>query len=237
MGEEKKEEEEAQQMVLKVDMHCEGCARKVARALKDFQGVEEVTMDYKESRVVVKGKNVDPLKVCERVERKCGRKVELISHMTKPFEENTKEEEIKKEEESKQEKKDEPPPEVTLVLNVQMHCDACAQVLQKKIRKIKGVECVTTDVEKSQVIVKGVNIDPEKLVNDVYKRSGKQVSVVNNIIQEKKEEEEKQKEEEEDTIIKNYNLAQNYNYNNMEYYANNSPQFFSDDNPHACSLM
>ncbi|KAH0745019.1 hypothetical protein KY285_006676 [Solanum tuberosum] len=237
MGEEKKEEEESQEMVLKVDMHCEGCARKVARALKGFQGVEEVTMDYKESRVVVKGKNVDPLKVCERVERKSGRKVELISHMTKPFEENTKEEEIKKEEEPKQEKKDEPPPEVTLVLNVQMHCDACAQVLQKKIRKIKGVECVTTDVEKSQVIVKGINIDPEKLVNDVYKRSGKQVSVVNNIIQEKKEEEEKQKEEEEDTIIKNYNLAQKYNYNNMEYYANYSPQIFSDDNPHACSLM
>ncbi|KAG5574383.1 hypothetical protein H5410_054517 [Solanum commersonii] len=237
MGEEKKEEEEAQEMVLKVDMHCEGCSRKVARALKGFQGVEEVTMDYKESRVVVKGKSVDPLKLCERVERKSGRKVELISHMTKPFEENTKEEEIKKEEEPKQEKKDEPPPEVTLVLNVQMHCDACAQVLQKKIRKIKGVECVTTDVEKSQVIVKGVNIDPKKLVNDVYKRSGKQVSVVNNIIQEKNEEEEKQKEEEEDTIIKNYNLALKYNYNNMEDYANYSPQVFSDDNPHACSLM
>lgn len=62
-----------------------------------------MTIDYEESKVVVKGKNVDPLKVCERVERKSGRKVELISHMTKPFEENTKEEEIKKEEEKKDE--------------------------------------------------------------------------------------------------------------------------------------
>lgn len=36
---EKKEEEGgAQEIVLKVDMHCEACARKVARALKGFQG-------------------------------------------------------------------------------------------------------------------------------------------------------------------------------------------------------
>lgn len=77
-----------------------------------------------------------------------------------------------------------------------------------------GVECVTTDLEKSQVIVKGVNIDPKKLANDVYKRSGKQVSVVNNIIpiKEKKEEEEEEKEEEKgEDLMKNYNLAQKYN--------------------------
>ena len=36
--EEKKEEEPAPEIVLKVDMHCEACARKVARALKGFEG-------------------------------------------------------------------------------------------------------------------------------------------------------------------------------------------------------
>lgn len=38
--EEKKEEEKKkdEEIVLKVDMHCEACARKVARALKGFQG-------------------------------------------------------------------------------------------------------------------------------------------------------------------------------------------------------
>lgn len=35
-GEDKKEEEP---LVLKVDMHCEACARKVARSLKGFQGL------------------------------------------------------------------------------------------------------------------------------------------------------------------------------------------------------
>lgn len=31
-----------------------------------------------------------------------------------------------------------PPAVVTVVLNVQMHCEACAQVLRKRIRKFKG---------------------------------------------------------------------------------------------------
>ncbi|CDP04522.1 unnamed protein product [Coffea canephora] len=34
---EEKKEEEVQEIVLKVDMHCEACARKVTRALKGFQ--------------------------------------------------------------------------------------------------------------------------------------------------------------------------------------------------------
>lgn len=36
--EEKKDDEVPQEIVLKVDMHCEACARKVARALKGFEG-------------------------------------------------------------------------------------------------------------------------------------------------------------------------------------------------------
>lgn len=35
---EEKKEEEPPEIVLKVDMHCEACARKVARALKGFEG-------------------------------------------------------------------------------------------------------------------------------------------------------------------------------------------------------
>ncbi|XP_009803861.1 heavy metal-associated isoprenylated plant protein 7-like isoform X1 [Nicotiana sylvestris] len=253
MGE-KVEEKKEEEIVLKVEMHCEACARKIARSLKRFQGVEEVTADYKASKVVVKGKTADPLKVCERVQKKSGRKVELISPFPKPPQEEIKEEIIKKEE-PKEEKKDEPSPVITVVLNVQMHCDACAQALQKRIRKIKGVESVTTDLVKNQVVVKGV-FDSEKIANDVYKRTGKQVSVVKN--EEKKEETEKKEEEKKDKegkkqveaeeskgeddnktdIKKNEYLHAKYYYNNynMEY-ANYSPQIFSDENPHACSLM
>lgn len=36
--EEEKKDEEPPEIVLKVDMHCEACARKVAKALKGFEG-------------------------------------------------------------------------------------------------------------------------------------------------------------------------------------------------------
>lgn len=172
--EEKKEEEkkveEPPEIVLKVDMHCEACARKVARALKGFEGVEDVTTDSKASKVVVKGKAADPIKVCERLQKKSGKKVELISPLPKPVEEEKKEE--PKQPENKEEKKEEPPAVVTVILKARMHCEACAQVLQKRIRKIQGVESVVTDVGNDQVVVTGV-VDPATLVDDVYKKNQK----------------------------------------------------------------
>jgi len=60
-------------------MHCEGCARKVRRSLKDFPGVEEVITDCKSHMVVVKGEKAEPLKVLERIQKKGHRKVELLS--------------------------------------------------------------------------------------------------------------------------------------------------------------
>ncbi|CAN4089972.1 unnamed protein product [Withania somnifera] len=242
-----KKEDEIQEIVLKVDMHCEACARKVARSLKGFQGVEEVRADSKASKVVIKGKNVDPLKVCERIQKKSRRKVELISPLPKPPEENTSKKDEKKEELPKEDKKEEPPPVITVKMTVQMHCDACAQILHRRIRKIKGVESVTTDLGNNQVVVKGV-VNPEKLANDVYKRTGKQAIVVKEEEvkkeEEKKEEEKKEKAEEkgkeEDdkttSDIKKSEYIQQKDYIFMEY-ANYTPQIFSDENPHACSLM
>ncbi|KAL0398894.1 UNVERIFIED_CONTAM: Heavy metal-associated isoprenylated plant protein 7 [Sesamum radiatum] len=251
--EEKKEEEKKDdevppppEIVLKVDMHCEACARKVARALKGFEGVEEVTAEYKTSKVVVKGKDADPVKVCQRIQKKSGRKVEIISPLPKPPPQQTEQQQNK--EEPKEEKKEEPPAVITVVLKVRMHCDACAHALQKRIGKIQGVESVTTDIANDQVIVTGV-LDPEKLVNDVYKRTGKQASIVKN--EEKKEEEKKNEEkkdekqedkkegeeskEEDDkkTDVKKIEHWPPKYY--MEYtYA---PQMFSDENPNACSVM
>ncbi|XP_019179110.1 PREDICTED: heavy metal-associated isoprenylated plant protein 7-like isoform X2 [Ipomoea nil] len=243
--EEKKEEEEKIEIVLKVDMHCEACARKVTRSLKGFQGVEEVTADYKASKVVVKGnKSVDPMKVCERIQKKSGRKVDLISPIPKPPAEETKQE-IK--EPPKEEKKDEPPPVATVVLKVQMHCEACAQVLQKRIKKIKGVESVTTELGSNEVRVKGV-VDPEKLAKDVYKKTGKQASIVKE--EEKKEDNEEKKEgekkeekkegEEDEKKMDETEMKKNeFMAMPPKYYLDYAypPQIFSDDNPHACTLM
>ncbi|KAI4296043.1 hypothetical protein L6164_036033 [Bauhinia variegata] len=189
-----KKEEEPPEIVLKVDMHCEACARKVARALKGFEGVEEVNADSKASKVVVKGKAADPINVCERLQKKSGKKVELVSPLPKPPAEEEKKEENK--DPKPEEKKEEPPPVVTVVLKVRMHCEACAQVIQKRIREIQGVESVETDLANDQVMVKGV-VDPTKLVDYVYKRTRKQASIVKD--EEKKEEEkaEEKKESEE----------------------------------------
>ncbi|XP_058763993.1 heavy metal-associated isoprenylated plant protein 7-like isoform X1 [Vicia villosa] len=251
--EEKKDEEQPpQEIVLKVDMHCEACARKVAKALKGFEGVEEVSADSKSSKVVVKGKAADPIKVLKRLQKKSGKKVELISPLPKPQEEK-KEEEIK-EPPKPEEKKDEGPTVVTIVLKIRMHCDACAQVIQKRIRKIKGVESVETDLGNDQAIVKGV-IDPAKLVDEVYKRTKKQATIVKEE-EEKKEEEKKEEEKKEEkkegeeekkesgeenkededdnkTEIKRSEYWPSKDYIDYAY----APEIFSDENPNACAVM
>ncbi|XP_038708054.1 heavy metal-associated isoprenylated plant protein 7-like isoform X1 [Tripterygium wilfordii] len=196
-AEEKKEEKKAeeskdqksppppQEIVLNVYMHCEGCARKVRRSLKGFEGVENVTTDCKTHKVVVKGEKADPLKVLERVERKSHRKVELLSPIPKPPTEEEKK--AKEEEKPKTEEKKEEPQVITVVLKVFMHCEACALEIKKRIQRMKGVESAEPDLKSSQVTVKGV-FDPEKLVEYVYKRTGKHASIVKTEPAAKKEE-------------------------------------------------
>ncbi|KMT04370.1 hypothetical protein BVRB_8g184430 [Beta vulgaris subsp. vulgaris] len=182
--EEKKENESNEEksneniIVIKVDMHCqcEACAKKIFRSLKAYQGVEDVAVDRKTNMVVVKGKTAEPMKLCDRIRHKTGRNAHLLSPLPKPQEEQPKEDENKVQKEQQQ--KEQPPPIVKVVLQVYMHCEACAQLLRKRIRKMKGIESVETDVGKSQVIVKGVIGDPENLVKYVHKRTRKQVSLV-----------------------------------------------------------
>lgn len=75
-------------------------------------GVEDVTTDSKAHKVVVKGKKAaeDPMKVVDRVQKKTGRKVELLSPIPpppKPEEKKKEEEEKKAEDVPKQEEKKE----------------------------------------------------------------------------------------------------------------------------------
>lgn len=189
-GEDKKPQESKEktpapppEIVLKVFMHCEGCARKVRRCLKGFPGVEEVMTDCKSHKVVVKGEKADPQKVLERVQRKSHRQVELISPIPKPPTEEEKKPE-EKEEPAPEEKKEEPQI-IMVVLKVHMHCEACAQEIKRRILKMKGVESAEPDLKKSEVSVKGV-FDPAKLVEFVLKRTGKQAVIVKEEAAEKK---------------------------------------------------
>ncbi|KAL3654997.1 hypothetical protein CASFOL_000783 [Castilleja foliolosa] len=198
-SDEPKAEEEAApppppaEIVLKVYMHCEGCARKVRRCLNGFEGVEDVITDCRTSEVIVKGEKADPLKVLERVQRKSHRQALLISPIPKPPADELKKTEDK--EVDKVEEKKEELIVITAVLGVYMHCEACAQEIKKRILRMKGVESAEPDLKSSQVIVKGV-FEPETLVDYVHKRTGKHVKIVK--VEPEKKEEEKPKEGEED---------------------------------------
>lgn len=79
-------------------------------------GVEDVIADSKAHKVLVKGKKAaaDPMKVVERVQKKTGRKVELLSPMPPPPEE--------KKEEEKKEEPEPPKPEEKKEVNDPSKC-------------------------------------------------------------------------------------------------------------------
>ncbi|XP_021775826.1 heavy metal-associated isoprenylated plant protein 7-like [Chenopodium quinoa] len=163
------------EIVLRVYMHCEGCARKVRKCLRGFDGVEDVTTDCKTHKVVVKGEKADPLKVLSRVQKKTHRQVELLSPIPKPPAEEPKKAEEK--EAPKPEEKKEEPKIITVVLKVHMHCEACSLEIKKRIEKMKEVEEATPDLKNSLVTVKGT-FEAAKIVEYVYKRTGKHASIV-----------------------------------------------------------
>ncbi|KAL5719764.1 hypothetical protein ACHQM5_012505 [Ranunculus cassubicifolius] len=194
-AEEPKEPPPPEDIILKVFMHCEGCAKKVRRCLKGFDGVEDVQTDCKTSKVIVKGGKADPLKVLDRVQKKSHKQVELISPIPKPpVEGETKEENNKENVKPEEVKKKEEEVIITVVLKVHMHCEACAQEIQKRIMRMKGVKNAEADTKSSQVTVVGV-FDPAKLVEYVYKRTGKHAMIVKTEPEKKEEEPEKAKEE------------------------------------------
>ncbi|XP_071710588.1 heavy metal-associated isoprenylated plant protein 7-like [Rutidosis leptorrhynchoides] len=188
-AEESKDAPPAPEIVLRVFMHCEGCARKVRRCLRGFDGVEDIQTDCKTHKVVVKGEKADPMKVLERVQKKSHRQVELLSPIPKPPAEEPKIEE--KEAPKVEEKKEEPPQVITVVLKVNMHCEACAQEIRKRILRMKGVESAESDLKNSQVTVKGT-FEASKLVDHVHKRTGKNAVIVKQDPEPKKEEKGKQ---------------------------------------------
>ncbi|KAJ7556322.1 hypothetical protein O6H91_05G078200 [Diphasiastrum complanatum] len=66
-----------QTVVLKVQIHCEECIRKVKKTLAKMDGVESVRVDEKQQRVTVTG-NIDPQKVLKKA-MKTGKSVELLT--------------------------------------------------------------------------------------------------------------------------------------------------------------
>ncbi|XP_076887963.1 heavy metal-associated isoprenylated plant protein 7-like [Bidens hawaiensis] len=176
-----------QEVVLRVFMHCEGCARKARKCLRGLEGVEDVITDCKTHMVTVKGEKADPMKVLERLQKKCHRKVELLSPVPTPATEEPKKPE-QEDAPTQEDKKDElPPPVITVVLKVHMHCEACAQGIRKRILRMNGVESAVPDQKNSQVVVKGT-FPATELVDHVHKTTGKTAVILTQDPQPKTEE-------------------------------------------------
>ncbi|KAL5060037.1 hypothetical protein RYX36_031641 [Vicia faba] len=197
----KDEVEKKNDVVLKLDLHCEGCVKKIKRALLRFDGVEDVKADTDGNKLTVIGK-VDPNKVRDKLAEKIKKNVELVSSPPKkaaaaavdkppPAKNKHDEEEEKKPDEKKAEEK--PPKqsvENTVVLKIRLHCDACIKKIEKIILKIKGVESVNIDGGKDLVTIKGTT-DAKEIVAYLTEKLKRDVEV----IQPKKEEDNKKNKE------------------------------------------
>ncbi|CAI9756369.1 unnamed protein product [Fraxinus pennsylvanica] len=198
-------------IVLGVYIHCEGCQDEVLRCLRGFEGVEKIEIDAKTHKVIVKGKKADPSKVAERLRKKSGKHVDLISP-------------IPPKEEKKEEKKPEPPAVIEVVLKIYLHCEGCAKEVKHCIHKMEGVQTVIPEMEKNLVTVKG-SMDAKKLVEFVNKRGGRHAEIVKETNTEKKKE---------NNENENRTGAVYPNYPSDLVYA---PQLFSDENPNSCFIM
>ncbi|KAL0436928.1 UNVERIFIED_CONTAM: Heavy metal-associated isoprenylated plant protein 3 [Sesamum radiatum] len=183
-------------VVLKADLHCEGCASKIIKCIRSFDGVDTVAMGDGQTIMVVG--DVDPAKLREKVEQKTHKKVDLISPQPKKDgdkKENGKGKENSGGDNAKQEKKKESkdknsndksdekkskekePPVVTAVLKVNLHCDGCIQKIYKTVTKTKGYQDIKIDTQKDLVTVTG-SMDMKALAELLQKQLKKDVEIV-----------------------------------------------------------
>ncbi|XP_002992925.2 copper transport protein ATX1 [Selaginella moellendorffii] len=66
----------SESVVLKVQINCNCCARKVKKAIGQVEGVESITVDLTQKKVTVTG-SFDSSKVVKQIAKKTGKNVEL----------------------------------------------------------------------------------------------------------------------------------------------------------------
>uniref|UniRef100_A0ACD5XKE5 Uncharacterized protein n=1 Tax=Avena sativa TaxID=4498 RepID=A0ACD5XKE5_AVESA len=186
-GGEGKKKASAGVVVLRVDLHCDGCARKVVKAIRAAQGVEGVAADVAGGTVTVTGKGADPWDLKERVEAKTHRPVAFVNTPAPKKKGNDGAADGKKlpagdnKAKSKtgdDKKKDkEAPPELTVVVKIGLHCNGCIDRIKRTAHKIKGVQQVTVDTAKEHVTVKGT-MDAKALPDVLRRKLKRDVAVV-----------------------------------------------------------
>ncbi|KAK4793357.1 hypothetical protein SAY86_023792 [Trapa natans] len=167
-GEKKSAAGDANAIVMKMDLHCDGCARKVKKLITSFEGVGNVSIDVAGGKLTVTGKP-DPEKLRQRLEDKTHKKVELVSSPAKK-----KDGEVAGDKKTEEKKK---PVEATEVLKIKLHCEGCMNKIKKVISKINGVQSVTMDAAKDLVTIKGT-MDMKDLTPYLQEKFKRTVEVV-----------------------------------------------------------
>ncbi|CAH9094547.1 unnamed protein product [Cuscuta europaea] len=185
-------------VILKADLHCEGCASKLVKIIRAYDGVEDVKVDSATSKVTVTGK-VDPTALREKVEAKTHKPVVLVSPQP-PSKggdkvkdggdggEKAKKKDNNKDGDSKENKgeddnkkakeKEKAAPVVkTTVLKINLHCEGCIQKIQKIVNKTKGCHEMKLDKQKELVTVTG-SMDVKALCENLKKHLKREVEIV-----------------------------------------------------------
>ncbi|KAL9243917.1 hypothetical protein vseg_017752 [Gypsophila vaccaria] len=233
-------------IVLNVDLHCNGCTERIRKCILSFPGACTVEFEGENKLKIIALKNMDVWKLKESLEKKLMKNVELIS--PKP---------PKKDDQKKDIKTDKPKelPMTTVILKIPYHCHGCGEKTHKAVSSYKGVIEVNIDKEKDLVTVKG-KVDGKQMVEDMKKKLKKTVELVPEKKNQKDKKDEGQNNGEkagdggggkggEKTVKIDY-------YSNGSVYGDGyqygygysqpvgmmgTPQLFSDENPNACSIM
>lgn len=163
-------------VILGINLHCTGCVNKIKRCVLRCKGVEGVEVDMAQNQVTVKG-IVDPQGICDRLRKRTMRNAVVISTPPPP-----------PPAEGDGTGKEDPPPPPPVVLSqvsevrtvellVNMHCEACAQQLQKKILKMRGVQSADANSGTGKLTVNGT-MSADKLVQYIHRRTGKLATVI-----------------------------------------------------------
>ncbi|XP_057782587.1 heavy metal-associated isoprenylated plant protein 3-like [Salvia miltiorrhiza] len=177
-------------VVLKADLHCEGCVSKVLKCIRTFDGVD--TANIGDGQITVFGK-VDPAKLRERVEKKTHKKIEVVSPQSKngdgkekakgggeaKKEEKRKESNEKKTSNKSDEKKskEKEPTVTTAILKVHLHCEGCIQKIRRIVVKTKGYRDMKIDKQKETVTVTGA-FDMKALAEVLKKHLKREVQIM-----------------------------------------------------------
>ncbi|XP_022140724.1 heavy metal-associated isoprenylated plant protein 3-like [Momordica charantia] len=259
-GDDGKKKEDSSSVVFKIDIHCEGCANKIRKCVREIEGVEKVKAEWEINKLTVIGK-FDASKLREKLADKTKKKIDIVSSSSEKKKEKDEKAEDKKAEEKKPKEKE--TPVTTATLKVELHCQGCIQKIYKVVSRTKGVEDMAIERQKDLVMVKG-KMDVKALIQNLEEKLKRKVAVV--VPKKDKDDGAKGGDAADNNKtagdaaqqpttgggitegnrpdyaavpVQGYGYGYGYGYGPGGYVGQHlpSPQMFSDENPNACSVM